>query len=128
MLVLSASLTQLYFPSVIDFVKRFDQGTNGTICSICSIGPLLILDMLVMQNYAHISNKNNNRGCFLKTTTGRLEIFMKRHTDSDKNPKRVEFPHDEENDFEISYMRRSTKIKNRFIFPDLVEEASSFHI
>jgi len=31
-----------YFPSIIDFVKSFDQGT------ICSIGPLLILDMFVM--------------------------------------------------------------------------------
>jgi len=49
---------------------------------------------------------------------------MKSHTDSDKHPKRVEFPHDEENDFEISYMQRFRKIKNIFIFLDLVEEAS----
>jgi len=49
---------------------------------------------------------------------------MKRHTGSDKQPKCVEFQHDEENDFEISYTQRSRKIKNSFIFPGLVEEAS----
>jgi len=57
--------------------------------------------MFLMQNYADISTKNSNRGYFLKTTTGRLEIFMKRHTGSDKHPKCEEFQHDEENDFEI---------------------------
>jgi len=66
--------------------------------------------------------------CFLKTTTGRLKIFMEKHAGSDKHSKRVEFLHDEVNDFEISYMQRSRTIKVRFIFPDLVEEASGFYI
>jgi len=66
--------------------------------------------------------------CLLKTTTGRLEIFMKRDTDSDKHPKCMEFQHDEKNNLEIGYTQRSRKIKNRFIFPGLVEETSSFYI
>jgi len=53
---------------------------------------------------------------------------MKRHTGSDKHTKCLEFQHDEENDFEISYMQRSKKIKNRFIFPNFVLEAFSFYI
>jgi len=35
--------------------------------------------MFVMQKYADISTKNNNRGYYLKTTTAHSEIFMKRH-------------------------------------------------
>jgi len=41
--------------------KKFRSGTNRT---ICSISPLLILDMFFMQNYADISTKNNNRWLF----------------------------------------------------------------
>jgi len=83
------------------------------------------LSCRIMQTF---QPKTTIRACFLKTTTGRLEIFMKRHTGSYKHPKHVELPHDEENDFEISYMQGSRKIKKRLIFPDLIEETSSFYI
>ena len=112
MLVLSASLTQ-YFPSINDFLKSFDQGSNGT---ICSISPLRILDMFVMQNYADISTKNNNKGLFSEDNHRAFRDIHEETYSSAKHPKCVVFQHDEENDFEISYMQLSRKIKNRFIF------------
>jgi len=38
----------------------------------------LVFDMFVMQNYADISTKTTTGGCFLKTATGRLEMFMRK--------------------------------------------------
>jgi len=68
----------------------------------------ICLSCRIMQTF---QPKTTIGACFLKTTTGRLEIFMNRHTGSDKHPTRVEFPNDEENNFEISYMQRSKKTR-----------------
>jgi len=86
LLVLSAPLSQL-LSFQYWFCAKFRSGYQWNDLFRWS---LIIFDMFVKPNYADISTKTTGN-CFLKTATGRLEMFMKRHTGSDKHPKCVEF-------------------------------------